>query len=412
MRIRTFAVAYTAIACALVLCTFPHTPSLSAQSVDPLDAAHLRRLTLTELSRVGGDDDREGYMLSSVSLAAALSPDRFVIIDSGSREVRVYGTDGLVRMVTGRAGEGPGEFKTPSGIGVIDNGDLLVFDMRLRRVVTFDPEGEVVSTGALPTADPMAIFSSSFAGGLPDGTWVLREGSNPIAQRNLPDGPVRDTTRFLHMSPSGETLGEIAAVVGPEEIMMHQGTSWGTRSPIFGRGLLYAVSEDDLLVGINDSILLRRYSPTGKALEPFSVHRPPHRATRRDIADERQRRKDEAKALQERLKKMSSPFGGSFGEEEAKRSIEVAEKIRAEDTWPAFRTIKAGPGGEVWIEDVNAAGVKTHRWIRFTDGFRPDGWIELPEGDALLAVGHGLALVRTEDELDVQTVVCYRVGTP
>jgi hypothetical protein len=110
------------------------------------------------------------------------------------------------------------------------------------------------------------------------------------------------------------------------------------------------------------------------------------------------------------MARMAASMGVSMLDEQILRNIEAVEKVVAEERWPALETVKAGADGEVWVRDVHPFGVKRDRWIRLTPQFEPVGWIELGEGDMLLAVGHGLALVRTTDAYDVQTVVCYRVG--
>ena len=63
-------------------------------AVDPFDPDILPRLELTEVSRIGGHDDRETYSLSGVSSAIMLSTDEIALADGGSQEIRVYGMRG------------------------------------------------------------------------------------------------------------------------------------------------------------------------------------------------------------------------------------------------------------------------------------------------------------------------------
>lgn len=378
-------------------------------SSDPLDALRIPELTLTELSHVGGTDERETYMLSSVPAAAVLDPDTWALIDYGSKQVRVYGTDGIVRRVLGSEGKGPGQFSQPLGLGVPGNGDVLVWDMMSRRIATFDSAGRLGATGTLPTADFTAVFSSVFVGALSDGSWVLQEGASPLSLQGAPDGPRRDTVRFSRISPKGEQLGQIASVMGAERVVMHSEGRSGEQIPILGRQLVASLSGDTLLVGVTDSLRLLRFLPDGTALPPLTFQRPPRPATEKDIATERAQRVSRAEALP---KSLPSSFPKAAVEKEVKRMVDLAKNVPAESTLPAFEGLKTGPGGDLWVRDASPPDVPTTRWIRFNSTFRPEGWIELPEKAVLLGVGDGMILVSTRDDMDLPTVTCYRVETP
>lgn len=400
MEIRPRALASLLLLVVAAACETPRPP-------DPLDSARLPELTLTELSHVGGRDERKAYMLSSVTTAAVLTPDTWALIDAGSKQVRIFGTDGMVRRVLGSEGKGPDQFTSPTGLWERADGNLVVWDGSLRRTSTFDTAGRLVATAALPTGDPMEVLSSDFVGAFPDGSWVLRVGTGPMSFQSNSVGPRRDTIRFRHISAEGKVLGQIAALPGPQYIVTHMGGMVGMQDLVFGRELVAAVSDDALLVGVTDSLFLRRFGPDGTALAPLSFHRPTRPATKEDIDAERARMVQRAEDFGKRL---ARAFPKNMAEQETKGLVEGAKTVQAEHTWPAFQDLKAGPGGDLWIRDVSSPDATTTRWIRFDAAFRPEGWIRLAEKDVLLGVGDGLVLVRTSDAMDVQTVVCYRVG--
>jgi len=89
---------------------------LSAQTTDPLDPGAVRRLRVTEVTQIGGDDLREAYVFDRIRDAAVVSSDAFVVLDGGSNEARTYGLDGIIRSKVGGKGQGPGEFASAGRI--------------------------------------------------------------------------------------------------------------------------------------------------------------------------------------------------------------------------------------------------------------------------------------------------------
>lgn len=381
--------------------------SLGAQT-DPLDPGRVPHLTLTELTRIGGDDAREGYVLSGVRGVVVASPDEVLVVDGGSKEVRSYGVDGLLKGKLGGEGKGPGEFKAPRDVAVLPDGHLLTWDIQLQRVTRFGPDGSVVGTGVPENTEQMTVMFSEFVGALSDGSWVQRVNGDPFALRNEPEGERRDTVLFKHIGADGTFLGQIVAVEGPRRILMKEGGGWGDETPIFGRELRAELSGDVLLVGLNDAIHFRRFKPDGTELAPLDVPRPPQPATRKRVAFERQRQLEKAEAAAEAAKNRSDRFG-SFMADAAARKVEQVKKMEAEESVPAYDNLMTSAEGDVWIRAWPDESTPERRWFRLGDDFRPTGWLDLPENSRLVAVGHGLLVAVARDELDVETVVVYRI---
>jgi len=269
------------------------------------------------------------------------------------------------------------------------------------------PDGTMESTGTVHGADPMAALTATFVGALADGSWIQRVDGSPFALRGQPEGPRHDTIRFNHVSAEGEVLGEVAAVAGPLRILYKDKTTWGDETPIFGRELISVVSGDRLLVGLNDSLRLEAFSPGGDVLPPLRAPRPPRRATRDLVDAERARRVGEAEARKAAAADRPSRFGDMGAMED--RNIDIAKKIPAEETLPAFKRMLAGSDGRLWVQEQPRPDEGGERWFRMTSGFQPDGWLDVPEGGRLLAAGDGLIVTLVKDDLDVQTVVLYQV---
>jgi hypothetical protein len=176
------------------LCCVPCSP-LSAQNERiEIDVAATHTLELRELLRIGsleGPADAFGE-IRGVALDRV---NRLYVADDLNHDIRVFDADGQLVRVTGRQGEGPGEFKLPWVVAV-DNADtLIVWDQGLMRVSVFDPQG---------------VFRRSFT---PPRSWQV------TSVQFMPDGRLLlaafgDTDRYaLHrLDREGELISEFGSV--------------------------------------------------------------------------------------------------------------------------------------------------------------------------------------------------------
>ena len=84
---------------------------------------------------IGGDVD-------SVSGPVRLGDGRLAIANAGSHEVRVYDAAGAQLHASGRAGDGPGEYRMLAGIWRGPGDSLLVSDFMARRVSVLDRDAK------------------------------------------------------------------------------------------------------------------------------------------------------------------------------------------------------------------------------------------------------------------------------
>ena len=98
-----------------------------------------RRLSL------GALDGPEQYQLFNVRNAALQSDGDIVLIDGGTREVRLFDRDGAYVKTLGGRGSGPGEFQEPNQVLITADDSVLVWDDALARITRFDSAGEFVA---------------------------------------------------------------------------------------------------------------------------------------------------------------------------------------------------------------------------------------------------------------------------
>ncbi len=131
--------------------------------------------------RLDGVPDRESPELSGVERAAFLGDGRLVVGHRSVREMLIVDAMGVVVRAIGRQGSGPGEFQLLMGPFVSRDGLLSAYDIRARRLSTFDSTGAFLgarSSSQALTADstftPTSIVGMGAHG---DGLFVLSYAS-------------------------------------------------------------------------------------------------------------------------------------------------------------------------------------------------------------------------------------------
>jgi len=76
---------------------------------------------LVEELAIGGADEREEYMFSSIQSVAVNEDERIYILDYKEAHVKVFDKDGKYLMTIGRPGQGPGELNRPRVISLNQN---------------------------------------------------------------------------------------------------------------------------------------------------------------------------------------------------------------------------------------------------------------------------------------------------
>lgn len=127
---------------------------------------------LEEVLRTGDVVDPDlGF--SRVTSIGAAGDGRIFVLDGQERQVRVFSPEGERLGTIGRQGSGPGEFESPSGLGVL--GDTVwVEDFDTRGVTLFSTDGDLLKsvigpTNALEVGDPPRTVMVPISG------WDLRE---------------------------------------------------------------------------------------------------------------------------------------------------------------------------------------------------------------------------------------------
>ena len=380
---------YAVIAWVCCACAAPEgTPS-----PDPLDSEIVPRISLRELSRVGGDDSRREYALADVDYAALLDDGSVAIADGINRqEVRIFSEDGVFIRALGRSGGGPGEFRSIRGLVALP-GKIVLWDIQILRLTYFLTNGQLEKAVTL-NLDGLQQLRPSFVG-------VLRDGSAVFSDtRGVNNGIRRDTIHFVRFSIDGSAWREIASVVGPEK---YKG-ALAVESLIFGGEVRSTVFGDQLTIGTTDSLALTVYSSQGELLRQPKLSRPRMPVTERHVRLEKERR----------IRQYDPPaFVINTGDGVLDWVAENEARINdlpSRESLPAFSEFLPAGADGFWVREYLYPGETVQRWFRLSGDLEPTGWIELAGSDVLLVANEDTLVVLTRDALDVETVVILRAN--
>jgi hypothetical protein len=154
-----------------------------------------------QLEEVGrfGSFEGQGSALSEVA-DIALTDSTILILESSPPRVAVFGYDGTWLRDLGRAGDGPGEFRTPLELGVFE-GNVWVGDLNGLRLEVLAQDGSSVGSYRwdIPrdSLDDLAVPTA-----------ILEDGSVLASPRRIISPSIRSRP-YYRVSTSGEVLGTL-----------------------------------------------------------------------------------------------------------------------------------------------------------------------------------------------------------
>lgn len=172
-------------------------PASGASPGEGPAAPEVWRLSDAPILEIGVREGEEAYQLFRVGGSVRLTDGRIVVANTGSRELRVFGPDGVFQATIGRDGEGPGEFRWPSRIRMLGPDTILVWDQSLQLVSLFGLDGHFLAMAPLrPTSENL----------FPGDEWLMVRNwiDSPVAPRDR--GPIRQGVEALPPVDSVATL--------------------------------------------------------------------------------------------------------------------------------------------------------------------------------------------------------------
>jgi len=335
-----------------------------------------------------------GQQLDRVVGATRLSDATIVVADAGARALLRYDASGRYLGSTGRAGDGPGEFRALAWIGRIDGDSIITWDPGLNRMSVFTSSGEYLRDFQPATQDLPSDLA--VMGRLDGGRLLLIRAERISLDGNA--GVRRLPISGSALSPNGAE----AHMVGPfpgEAVMLKAAASAGgiiRTSVPFGAATLFAARGEAVYVIDTEAFELRVYTDEGTLVR---IVRWP--GTRIAVTPE-----DVEVFIEERLARVP-PIPEI--REGSRRSLEA---VPPADTFPAVRGIHVDSEDYIWIEAGRRPADANARWSIFDPDGRWLGDLALPASMTMLEIGTEYVLARSLDDLDVQRVVVMPLDRP
>ena len=290
--------------------------------------------TLVEELSIGVADGAEEYVFGEIADVALGKDGSLYVFDGQVPVVRHYDASGKFLRNIGRAGSGPGEYRSASGIATMPDGRLLVWDTGNWRINVYSAKGDVLTQWTTPSGMSgggtaqysRAIFVDS--SGMVITRKALHDFRN-LSQRTLwlrfrPDGTPADTIR----EPVAAVLGMVSARAG----------NVSTSAPVpFAPIRLVAMSPLGYLVAGYPN----RYA--------FEIHQPGSAvvSVRRDVKPEpvsRSERAEGRRKLEERMRQTDPAWSWN--------GPDIPE------TRPLYHGLVTGLDGRIWISLTPDQGPK------------------------------------------------------
>ena len=142
--------------------------------------AQVKALIFKEDLSIGVPEGDEDYMFGSAVIFNVDEQGFIYATDLESKQIKKFGPDGQYVLTFGRVGQGPGEFRNPSGVRFVRDGTLYVSEGFGNKIMFFDKNGVYINQTILP-AEFLDIWIT------PAGTYL---GTQQIAPQYVGQGPV------------------------------------------------------------------------------------------------------------------------------------------------------------------------------------------------------------------------------
>jgi hypothetical protein len=340
---------------------------------------------------IGVLDGAPEYQLFRVRGALRLADGRIVVSNTGTSELRFYGSDGRYLRSTGRAGSGPGEFQRLGWIRPFAGDSILAYDFSLTRASVFDAAGAFGRSFRLaPPGETGFVIGMDVLS--PDA--VL--GKMPLALSgglSFEEGAQRRDEIYWRFSAEGTPVDSLGQFAGPEQWIetARSGDQFSVflTSPPFGRSPVLAARGEQFCFGSGDTYELGCYATDGTLL----------RLIRRNHANLPVTDADVERLLQRELADADA--------EDRPRIERRYEEVPVPETMPAYSDLRVDPDGNLWVLEYNPDSEADLRWTVFDSSGRMLGLVMTPAGLGVTEFGRDYVLGVWRDDLDVEHVQMY-----
>ncbi|HSJ25977.1 MAG TPA: hypothetical protein VK929_14970 [Longimicrobiales bacterium] len=335
---------------------------------------------------IGAVDGAEPVVFRQIRGLLRLSDGRIVVADGGSREVRYFSATGSHLMTAGGSGEGPGEFRSLSGLVRLPADSVWAYDGLALRFTVFDPEGRLAGTGSTGTAP--TVF-----GRLADGSPVFSVYAR-AADAAASDGYVRPQMAVMRLVPGRQEPARIAEIAGTEEFRVTDAGRVFTFAPPFARRQSVAVHGDHLYTISANGQEIAVFGSSGELERLVRTTSEPRRITTADMTAYR------------------NAVRAGYAEPSARSALH--ERVLSEAEYPSvmplYRDLRLDADGYIWAELYRLPGETSPVWRVFNERGEWMRDVPTPSGVEIFEISADYLLGVWTDELGVEYVHLYDIA--
>lgn len=378
-----------ALSLAVLACSDPPSPALSFSTT--------AEWTPTEDLRIGSVDD-SATALTRVGSVAVDSAGRIYVSQPMDHTIRVFESAGNSTGVIGGFGEGPGEFKSLTRIGLVGD-TLYATDAVTGRVTFFSSEGQLLGTTPLV---PRELGPGYF----PRTAEWLATGGISLAYTalapNLTGSNSDVRLLYVHIDRSGETLDTAALWV------------LSTGQTINLRGAVGPLITPQLFLGLASPVVSADGSRVAMVEEGMAGDRPTFQVTAvrstRDTVWAHEYSFEPVPISAQMVDSAVAQKAAGLNPENFPDRVDAERQIREGLDLPDhLAPVSDGvfaDNGDLWLRREGIPG-EDQRWSVLDSTGAPVGRITLPRGLAVKAIRSNTLLGVETDPLDVPYLVRY-----
>jgi hypothetical protein len=331
---------------------------------------------------IGTPDGDENDQLFQVRDVARLSDGRFVVLNAGTSNVRIYSPSGEHLSTIGRAGAGPGEFRFPRQLWITPGDSIIVGDLDREHV--FDPAGSIVISRAYGASAPRDRY--------PDGSLlslVYAASENPTDMGQL--RPRQAVTRWSFELSSSDTLVQLSGDDTYRVSFDGSGISQFTLP--FGHQRLLTLANGQIYTSDGSELEVAVLDDRGNWIRRIRGSADPVPVTPEAIAQYERTLLESARS------------------DEWQRRY---SRLFREWTYPRYQPTHdrqlVDHEGAIWLRRFQTAGTQATAWTVFSNDGRWLGDVQLPEGLNVMEIGSDYILGVATDEAGVEYVRTYALA--
>lgn len=296
---------------------------------------------------IGGAATLPSVLLVAVTGVRRLDDGELIVTLDGDQTVRWFDRRGAEQRRVGGTGEGPGQFRSVTLVGMLGD-SLLLWDGQLDRATVLAPDGNHVRTFQPVFPDTTVAFGLMVSSAFADGRLLLAGRSG--AQSGMASGLRRDTIPLAVASGDGRVERVVASVPSHENVIV-VGPGFVTMMPRpFGPRTVVATEGNSLLVSDGQEDAVIRYATDGTTMAIYRLDRPRRLIALTEVEHQRRR-------LAAQVEQLPEPIGQAVADAMAGVGVPTV--------YPAHDRLLVDADGAIWLrEDIGPrrAEIEAHRW--------------------------------------------------